>query len=149
MYFIYSSVYMSIPISQFIPVLHPYCIVLSPSPGNCLLPIFVFYIWICVCVLSCSLVSDSLGPPWTVACQAHLCMGFSRQEYWSGLPFPSPGDLPAQWSNLGLLHCRQILYHLSHQRGPSTSGFLHLIWIWLFIFLNISYLRPLFANVSI
>ena len=32
--------------------------------------------------------------PWTVACQAPLSMGFSRQEYWSGLSFPSPGDLP-------------------------------------------------------
>ena len=32
--------------------------------------------------------------PWTVAYQASLSMGFSRQEYWSGLPFPSPGDLP-------------------------------------------------------
>ena len=32
--------------------------------------------------------------PWTVACQAPLSVGFSRQEYWSGLPFPSPGDLP-------------------------------------------------------
>ena len=32
--------------------------------------------------------------PWTVAHQASLPMGFSRQEYWSGLPFPSPGDLP-------------------------------------------------------
>ena len=32
--------------------------------------------------------------PWTVACQALLFMGFSRQEYWSGLPFPPPGDLP-------------------------------------------------------
>ena len=31
--------------------------------------------------------------PWTVACQAPPSMGFSRQEYWSGLPFPSPGDL--------------------------------------------------------
>ena len=31
--------------------------------------------------------------PWTVARQAPLSMGFSRQEYWSGLPFPSPGDL--------------------------------------------------------
>ena len=31
--------------------------------------------------------------PWTVACQAPLSMGFSRQEYWSGLPFPSSGDL--------------------------------------------------------
>ena len=32
--------------------------------------------------------------PWDVTCQAPLSMGFSRQEYWSGLPFPSPGDLP-------------------------------------------------------
>ena len=32
--------------------------------------------------------------PWTVACQAPLSMEFSRQEYWSGLPFPIPGDLP-------------------------------------------------------
>ena len=32
--------------------------------------------------------------PWTVAHQASLSMGFFRQEYWSGLPFPSPGDLP-------------------------------------------------------
>ena len=31
--------------------------------------------------------------PWTVACQAPLSMGFSRQEYWSGLPFPPPGNL--------------------------------------------------------
>ena len=34
------------------------------------------------------------GTPWTVAYQASQSMGFSRQEYWSGLPFPSPGDLP-------------------------------------------------------
>ena len=32
--------------------------------------------------------------PWSVACQVPLSMAFSRQEYWSGLPFPSPGDLP-------------------------------------------------------
>ena len=32
--------------------------------------------------------------PWTVACQAPLSMGFDQREYWSGLPFPSPGDLP-------------------------------------------------------
>ena len=35
----------------------------------------------------------TLAIPWTVACQAPLPMGFSRQEYWSGLPFPSPEDL--------------------------------------------------------
>ena len=117
---------------------------------------------------------------WTIACQAPPSMGFSKQEFWSGLPFPSPGDLPnpgiesmspalagrfrrapgkphiypcpeteaskispfgtgiqkvlnsnivlrpilyvhmclcvpTQGLNPGLLHCRQILYHLSHQ----------------------------------
>ena len=35
----------------------------------------------------------TFATPWTVACQAPLSMGFSRQEYWSALPFPSPGDL--------------------------------------------------------
>ena len=38
-------------------------------------------------------MSDS-ATPWTVAHKAPLSMGFSRQEYWSGVPFPSPGDLP-------------------------------------------------------
>ena len=41
-----------------------------------------------------SVVSESLWPPWTIVYQASLSMGFSRQEYWSGLPFPSLGDLP-------------------------------------------------------
>ena len=41
----------------------------------------------------CSVLSDSMTP-WTVVHQAPLCMGFSRQEYWGGLPFPPPGDLP-------------------------------------------------------
>ena len=45
-------------------------------------------------LFSCSVVSDSFATPWTVARQAPVSMGFSRQEYWSGLPFPSPGDLP-------------------------------------------------------
>ena len=36
----------------------------------------------------------TLVTPWTVACQAPLSMGFPRQDYWRGLPFPSPGDLP-------------------------------------------------------
>ena len=39
-------------------------------------------------------MSDSFATPWTVMHQAPLSMGFPRQEYWSGLPFPSPGDLP-------------------------------------------------------
>ena len=41
----------------------------------------------------CSVVSDSVRP-WTAAHQAPLSMGFPRKEYWSGLLFPSPGDLP-------------------------------------------------------
>ena len=40
----------------------------------------------------------SFTTPWTVARQAPLSMGFPRQEYWSGLPFPSPGDLPDPWT---------------------------------------------------
>ena len=39
-------------------------------------------------------MSESFVVPWTVACQAPLSMGFPRQEYWSGLPFPPPGHLP-------------------------------------------------------
>ena len=51
---------------------------------------------------------------WTVAYQAPLFMGFLREEHWSGLLFPSPGDLPAprikSTSPASLLHCRRILY---------------------------------------
>ena len=49
------------------------------------------------CLPACwvtSVVSNFLWPLWTIACQAPLSMLFSRQEYRSGLPFPSPGDLP-------------------------------------------------------
>ena len=47
-------------------------------------------------MLLCSVAQScpTLVTPWTVACQAPLSMGFSRQEYWSGLPFSPPGDLP-------------------------------------------------------
>ena len=56
-----------------------------------------------------------LVTPWTAAHQAPPSMGFSRQEYWSGLPFPSPGDCPNPGIEPGLLPCRQTLHHLSHQ----------------------------------
>ena len=55
--------------------------------------------------------------PYTVAHRTPLSMGFSREEYWSGLPFPSPGDHPNQGIKPHLphfphlLHCRWILYH--------------------------------------
>ena len=46
------------------------------------------------CVLSCFSRVGHFATQWTVAHQAPLSMGLSRQEYWSGLPFRSPGDLP-------------------------------------------------------
>ena len=46
-----------------------------------------------ILLFSHSVVSNSFGTPWTVAYQGPLST-FSRQEYWSGFPFPSPGDLP-------------------------------------------------------
>ena len=56
--------------------------------------------------------------PWTVGCQVPQSMEFSRQEFWSGLSFLSPGDLPDSRIEPMLLHCKQILYHLSHQGRP-------------------------------
>ena len=50
-----------------------------------------------------------------VAHQAPLSMGFYRQEYWSGLPFPPPEDLSDTGIEPGLLHCRQILHRLSYR----------------------------------
>ena len=47
----------------------------------------------CVCLGVSRLVVSDLATLWTIACQAPLSMEFSRQEYWSGLPFPSPEDL--------------------------------------------------------
>ena len=49
--------------------------------------------YLCACVCVCSVVSDSVAL-WTVAHQAPLSVEFSRQEYWSQLPFPTPADLP-------------------------------------------------------
>ena len=55
---------------------------------------------------------------WIVAYRAPQSMEFFRQEYWSVLPFLSPGDLPNPEIKPGLPHCRQMLYHLSHQGSP-------------------------------
>ena len=52
--------------------------------------------------------------PWTVACQAPPSMGFFRQECWSGLPFPSPGDLPDPGIEPGSPALRAVVYRLSH-----------------------------------
>ena len=60
--------------------------------------------------------------PWTIAYQAPLSMGFSRQEYWSGLPFSSPRDLPdLRYKTPGLSHCKQTLF-LSEPPGKTSSA---------------------------
>ena len=80
----------------------------------------MFHASVCVCVCVCVYVCESLShiwlfaTPWTIAHQALLSMGFSRQEYWMRLPLPSSGHLPDLGSEPGLLHGRKILYRLSH-----------------------------------
>ena len=75
---------------------------------------------LCVCVQMLSHV-QLFVTSWNIAYQASLSMGFLRQEYWSGLPFPPPGIFLIQGSNLHLLcllHCRRVLYLLSHWKSP-------------------------------
>ena len=74
--------------------------------------------------------------PWTVAHQSPLFMEFSRQEYWVGCHFLLQGIFPIQGSNPGLLHCRQILYSLSHQGSPcfhTEVKWKSLSRVWLFL----------------
>ena len=62
--------------------------------------------------------------PWTVACQAPLSMEFSRQEYWSGLLFPPPGDLPdlgIKTESLELPALAGIFFYLWHHLGNLTG----------------------------
>ena len=64
----------------------------------------------------------------TVAFQAPLSMGLPRQEYWSGLSFPSPGDFPEPGIKPYLLYCRWVVYPLSHQGSPWAIGQLWREW---------------------
>ena len=65
-------------------------------------------------MLSHSVMSNSVTP-WTVTCQAPLSMKFSRQEYWNGFPFPTPGTFPTQGLNPHLLHLQVGSLPQSHQ----------------------------------
>ena len=65
--------------------------------------------------VSCSVVSDSLQPHGLLALQAPLSMEFSKHEYWSGLPFSSPQNLPNPGIKPRSPVLQQILYHLSHR----------------------------------
>jgi len=82
------------------------------------------HVCVCVCLTSRSVMFDSLRPPWTVAHQASLSMGFPRQEYWSGWPFSSAGDLLDPGTDD--LQYRWILDHcgsgpLDHQGSPKFN----------------------------
>ena len=73
---------------------------------------------------SCSVVSDSFETLWTVACQAPLSMGFHRQEYWSGLPFPTTRDVLDSGRNphlLSLLHSQAGSLLWRHLGSPYVS----------------------------
>ena len=67
----------------------------------------IFYICIYKCVFMCAQLLRCvllLVTPWTVSYQSSLSVGFFREEYRCGLPFPPPGDLPDPGANLCLLH---------------------------------------------
>ena len=80
------------------------------------------HIYIYTCISAKSLQSClTLATLWTVAYQAPLPMGFSRQEYWSGLPCPPPGDLPnpgAILTSLAAPALQAVSLLLSHQESP-------------------------------
>ena len=92
---------------------------------------------VCVCI-SCLVVSDSVIP-WTVALQAPLSRGFSRQEYCSGLPFPSPN-----WSHRAKLKKKKISEHNRQLFGKIQLFHRLALWTWtiwcvcasLFLFFN-------------
>ena len=74
-------------------------------------------------LFSCKVMSSSFRTLWTVARQATLSMEFSRQEYWSGLPFPPPGDFLTQGSIpclLHFLHWQVDSWPPRHQGSPTS-----------------------------
>ena len=84
------------------------------------------YVWnyimsniLCVCCVLLLSHAWLFAIRWTVVCQASLSMGFSRQEYWSGLPCPPPGDLPTRVSNLCLLHLLHCTFFTTEPPGKS------------------------------
>ena len=76
----------------------------------------------------------TLVTPWTATCQAPLSMGFSGQEYWSGLPFPSPGDLPDPGIEPGspVLQTYSLPTELQGSPVPSLSTKVHLVKVTIF-----------------
>ena len=80
------------------------------------------YIICVLCVLSCFSHVRLFATPWTVVHQAPLSMGFSRQEHWSGLPCPPPGDLPDPGTEPASPVFQVDSLLLSHQGSPISSA---------------------------
>ena len=79
---------------------------------------------VCACVLGCFSHVQLFAILWITAHQAPLSMGFSRQEYWIGLPFPPPGDPPDSGLNphlLHLLHWQLDSLPLEHLGSPGRA----------------------------
>ena len=82
-----------------------------------------------LCCFSCVQLSVTL---WIIALQALLSMGFAKQEYWSGLPFPSPGDLPDPdiepvspvWQGDSLLLSHLVNININYQKEVLSKTFL-------------------------
>ena len=122
--------------------------VTPPGHGNWSEEEYIFLVWpIWViswtfprwrCPLSCFSRVWLFATPWTVAHQTLLSLGFSRQDYWSGLPFPPPGDLPNPGIESTFLTStcigRWVLHH-EHQLGSPKvqvdGGTLPFGWPWI------------------
>jgi len=85
---VYVSVYMCVCVCMCICVCMSVCMCIYVCVYMCVC------VYVCVCTLSRFSLVQLCVTPWAVSRQAPLSMGFPRQEYWSGLPCPPPGDLP-------------------------------------------------------
>ena len=102
---------------------------------------------ILACMLSRSIVSDSVILLWTVACQVPLSLGFPRQGYWSGLPFPPPRDLPNPGMKpVSCISCigRRILYHCATWENFQVGVWNLKLIIWILLQISDSNINVLF-----
>ena len=88
-----------------------------------IVPLIIYYykVHVVAVVVSPLCHAQLFATPWTVAHQAPLSMGFPRQEYWSGLPFSSPGDLPDPGIEPMFPAWQGDFLPLSHLESPRSS----------------------------
>ena len=97
-----------------------------------ILQVICVYLYLSIC--TCSLVSDSLQLHGLQPPRLLWEEGFPRQEYWSGLSFPSPGDLPNLKIKLCLLHWQEDSLPLSHLEAPQINIYIIYIYIYIYIY---------------